>query len=111
MSKRVTTKTNITDKRFAITALKASGLTFEEVGSTSLRITSGPLARASIDLTTGTVTGDTDYHRHGELGVLRRDYTEAQARHLASRDGIQIKRRVENKDGSVTLKCRMISHG
>jgi hypothetical protein len=110
MSKRMTLKTNITDKNFAITALKASGLSYEEMGDKMLRITSGSLVHCTIDLTTGNISGDSDTgFRREALGTLRRDYTEAKERFTAARDGVQIKQRLVNKDGSVTLKCRMVS--
>ncbi len=106
MSKKIVTRTPMTDKAHAITALKAGGLAFEEVGSTVLRIKSGTLMNANLDLTTGTVTGDSDTgYRQGELGGLLRDYTEAKHRALAARDGVQIKDRIKQKDGSVILKC------
>lgn len=113
MSKRITTKTDMTNKEFAITALKASGLRYEEVGSTTLRITSGDLNNATLDLTTGNISGDSDFgHRKGQLGTLARDYMEAQARSVAARKGVQIKQRLVNeKTGRVTLKCRMVSAG
>ncbi len=111
MSKRTTTRTDITDKGFAIAALKAGGLAYEEVGDTTLLIKSGPLANASIDLTNGVISGDTDFrHRSGDAGTLRRDYTEAKQRFLAQRKGHQVKSRVEQKDGSIVLVCRMASH-
>lgn len=107
MSKRITTKTDIKDRGFAITALKNAGLAFEEMGGTMLRITSGDLKNATIDLATGTISGDTDYHSKPQLGALRKHYSEVKFRHEAAREGVQIKNRIENKDGSITLKCRM----
>jgi hypothetical protein len=110
MSKRVTTKSNITNKDFAVTALKNAGLAFEEMGSTLL-IKSGELANASIDLKTGLISGDTDYgHRKEVLQSVIKHYSEVKFRHEASREGVQIKGRVEQKDGSIVLKCRMAAH-
>jgi hypothetical protein len=112
MSKRVTTKTDIKDKNFAIAAMKNAGLAYEEMGDTVLRITSGALANASIDLTTGVISGDTDYgHRKEVFGSLRKHYSEVKFRHEAQREGVQIKQRIEQKDGSIKLLCRMVSHG
>ena len=110
MSKRITTKTDMTNKDLAIAALKASGLTYEEVGSTSLRIKSGALASTTLDLTTGLLVGDSDTgYRSGNLGTLRREYAEAGKRVQAAREGVQIKQRIVNETtGRVTLKCRMV---
>ncbi len=112
MSKRITVKTEIKDKGHAITALKSAGLAYEEMGSTQLRIKSGDLANATIDLTTGVISGDSDFagHRRETFGTLRKHYTEAKFRHEAAREGVQIKQRLDAKDGSVILKCRMQSH-
>jgi hypothetical protein len=112
MSKRVTTMTDIKDKRFAILALKQVGLAFEEVSSTMLRIKSGSLV-ASLDLTTGDITSDAmDRNLPTDvIGELRKAYTEAKFRHDAAKVGVQIKQRLERKDGSVILKCRMASRG
>ncbi len=111
MSKRITTKTDIKDKGYAITALKNAGLAYEEMGSTMLRITSGALANATIDLTSGVITGDTDFgHRRETLGMLRQGYAEIRVRAEAAKEGAQIKQRIQAKDGSVILKCRMASH-
>ena len=110
MSKRITTKTDIKDKGFAIQALKNAGLAYEEMGDTMLHIKSGDLANATIDLTTGTISGDTDYHRKEVLGTLRKHYSEVKFRHEASREGVQIKQRIEQKDGSIKLVCRMAAH-
>lgn len=112
MSKRITTKTDIKDKGFAVAALKNAGLAYEEMGSTMLRITSGDLANATIDLTTGIISGDTDFRGHSKetLGSLRKWYSEVKFRHEASREGVQIKKREIMKDGSIKLHCRMAAH-
>jgi hypothetical protein len=110
MSKRITTKTDMKDKAFAIQALKNAGLAYEEMGNTTLRITSGALAHATIDLTTGNITGDSDFgHRSEVLGSVRKHYSEVKFRHEAAREGVQIKSRQEHKDGSIRLVCRMVA--
>jgi hypothetical protein len=110
MSKRIITQTDIKDKGFAVQALKSEGLAYEEMSSTMLRITSGDLNHATIDLTTGNITGDDALgHRRGKLGKLRQAYAEAKVRHEASREGVTINRREVMKDGRVVLKCRMAS--
>jgi hypothetical protein len=92
MSKRITTRTDIKDKGFAITALKQVGLAFEEVSSTMLRIKSGSLA-ASLDLTSGDITPDAmDRNLPGDVvGDLRKAYTEAKFRSEAAKVGVQVK--------------------
>jgi hypothetical protein len=108
MSQKVTVKTVITNKEFAAVALKAAGLEFEEMGSTGLRIKSGALANATIDLTTGNLTGDTDYgHRKSTFEGVIRGYAEAKFRHEAGQSGVQIKARTIEKNGDVKLVCRM----
>lgn len=110
MSKRITTQTDIKDKGLAIKALGQLGLAYEEMGSTSLRITSGTLGNAVIDLTTGKVSGDTDYgHRRESLGDLRQAYAELKFRADAAKEGVQIKQRFVRQDGKVRLVCRMAS--
>jgi len=108
MSQRITVKTDITNKDFACMALKNAGLAYEEIGSSLLRITSGSLANAQIDLTTGTVNGDTDFgHKKAALGSVRKHYAEVKFRFEAAREGVQIKQRIEQKDGTIRLQCRM----
>lgn len=108
MSKRVTTQTDIKDKGLAIAALTSAGLAFQEMGNT-LRITSGPLANATIDLGSGLISGDTDFgHRKESMGILRQHYSEAQFRKEATKAGVSIGQRlVEKQSGDVILKCRM----
>lgn len=107
MSRRVTTKTEIKDRDLAIQALKGAGMTYREQGKT-LFITSGRMANASIDLTTGEVTGDSDYgHNSGTLGGLRQSYGEAKYRAECLKQGISITSRHVEKNGDVVLMCRM----
>jgi hypothetical protein len=76
MSRRVTTKTEIKDKALAIDALKLAGMSYRDEGD-SLLITSGAIANARINLTTGEVSGDSDYRGHSAegLGALRQYYS------------------------------------
>jgi hypothetical protein len=110
MSHRVTTQTEIKDKAIAMAALKNAGLSFTESGNT-LRITSGgQLRNAVINLSTGEISGDTDFgHTQDGLGIVRQHYGEAKFRAEAAKSGrVTIQQRyVDQKTGDVVLKCRM----
>ena len=75
MSHRITTKTEIKDLTVAKAALVKKGWAFNESGG-NLRITSGPMDGANINISNGTITGDTDYgnHRDGGLEALNQEY-------------------------------------
>ncbi len=107
MSHRVTTKTEIKDKALAAQALKIAGMGYQDMG-TSLRITSGKMCNATINLQTGEISGDTDYgHTNKSLGALRQAYGEAKYRAECMKQGINITSREVNRDGDVVLYCRM----
>jgi hypothetical protein len=103
MSHRVTTKTQITDKNLATQALKAAGWSYSEEGNSVLRINSGPMNRSVLDLRTGNITGDTDWHNKGTLGALRRHYSEQKVRQEANKTGATIESREVLKNGDVRL--------
>jgi hypothetical protein len=103
MSHRVTTQTEIKDRALAIQALKSAGLSYNEVGST-IQITSGRMASASIDLNTGLISGDTDYgHNQDSLGMLRQYYGEAKYRLECNKQGVMIESRAVEKNGDIVL--------
>jgi hypothetical protein len=105
MSRRVTTKTEIKDKALAIQALKTADMSYREEGD-SLFITSGALANARINLTTGEISGDSDYrHTTESLGALRQFYGEAKYRQECLRQGITIESRTINREGNIELVC------
>jgi hypothetical protein len=108
MSRRVTTKTEIKDKALAIDALKLAGMSYRDEGD-SLLITSGAIANARINLTTGEVSGDSDYRGHSAegLGALRQYYGEAKYTWEAQRRGITITNRSVERNGDIVLMCRM----
>ncbi len=107
MSHRVTTQTEIKDRGLAIQALKQAGLSYREVGD-QLAITSGRMANSTIDLRTGTITGDTDHgHTRETLGMLRQYYGEAKYRAECAKQGISIESRTVNKAGDIVLMCSM----
>lgn len=102
MSHRTTLKTEITEKGLAIQALKSAGWGYAEEGS-HLRITSGPMNRATINLSTGEVSGDTDWHGRGQLGALRKHYSEAKIRADVLKRGATIDSREVLKSGEIRL--------
>ena len=105
MSHRITTKTKITDKNLAETALKAAGWTFNEDGN-RLFITSGPMRNASLNLSNGEVVGDTDYHDSGSLGALRQHYGLAAYKAQCFEQGATIESEtVDAKTGEIVLVC------
>jgi hypothetical protein len=108
MSHRVTTQTEIRDKALAVQALQEADMSFSEASESTLRINSGPIAGAVINLTTGEVTGDTDRHNRGNdsLGLLKRFYAEAKIKQECRIQGITIEKRIVEKDGRIRLSCQ-----
>lgn len=106
MSHRVTTQTEIKDRALAIQALKKSGCSYTERDST-LTVTSGVLNRATINLRTGEVSGDTDYHSKDVLGALRQSYAEAKYEKECQLQGITINGREVLQNGDIRLLCSM----
>lgn len=105
MSHKITTKTDIKDKKLAETALKAAGWGYDVSGRT-IRVTSGPMRNASINLQTGEVVGDTDYHGQNELGALRQHYSLAMVKQQCIKQGATIEsERVDAKTGDIVLVC------
>jgi hypothetical protein len=107
MSRRITTKTEMTDKGLAIQALKEAKIT-HEVHDNVIVMTSGALDNASLDLRTGTITGDTDYgHSADSLGLLRQFYAEAKVKAEYLRNGTIIDSREINTEGDIVLQWHM----
>jgi len=91
------------DKSLAIAAIKAAGLGYTEVGNT-IRFNSGRMANATLDLTTGDISGDTDYgHTQDVLGALRQNYGEAKFKQECNKQGIMIESRQVEKNGDIVL--------
>ena len=107
MSRRISTQTKITDRAIAIEALKIAGHTYREDGNT-IHITSGDLNRCMLDLSTGTVSGDSDFRTHSEarMRLLNVAYAEAICRRQCNLSGAQIESREVQKNGEVLLVCR-----
>jgi hypothetical protein len=104
MSRRITTQTQIKDKKLAISALKTAGWNYDESGD-HLTITSGPMRNSMVDLHTGVVTGDSDIHRSNELGSLRKFYAEAAYKQALNKTGATVESREIMKDGRIRLVC------
>lgn len=103
MSHRVTTQTEIKDKDVAAAALKQAGYTFD-VQDQTIRITSGDLCHASIDLRTGLVSGDTDYmHSDSKFSALKKFYAEEKVKKEFLRQGGYIESRSVNAQGHIVL--------
>ncbi len=102
MSHRTTLSTEIKEKNLAIQALKLAGWRYTEEGE-SLRIISGPMSRSVINLRTGKITGDTDWHSRGQLGALNKHYMEAKIRSEAIKKGATIESREVLKNGDIRL--------
>jgi hypothetical protein len=96
MSHRITTKTSITDREVAEAALKKAGWSYNVSGS-SIHVNSGPLQYATINLSNGDVTGDTDIHSDAKLGSLNQFYGEALAEKQVADQGGYIESRTETE--------------
>ncbi len=108
MSHKVLYKSEMKDADLAISALQNLKTPYTRNGNT-LRITGGKLDRASINLTTGVITSDSDWrHNDSDFGPLRQAYTEAEFTREAVRKGVTIESR-ELIDGVITLRCRAVT--
>ena len=103
MSRRVTNNVKMTDKNLAKDAIKLAGCSYREEGNT-LVITSGAYANSRVNLTTGEITGDSDYnHSEESLGKIQRNYSEARLNEEIRIKGWQIQSRnvLRNEDVEV----------
>lgn len=107
MSRRVTFRSELKDRDLTIQALNALQYTYSEVVKDTLHITSGPMNRATINLKTGDVEGDSDWHTKGELGGLRQAYSEAEFRRITQRQGAIIESRTAIDGGKIKILVRM----
>lgn len=104
MSHRVITQTDMKNKDLAIQAAKDAGITATEQGKDSLRFSGGGMNNAVLDLSTGRITGDSDYgHTSEKLGMLRQNYGEAAYRQECLRQGVSIESRTVQGNGDVVL--------
>lgn len=103
MSHRVTTRTEIKDAELAQSALKQAGYSFDLRGNQIL-VTSGDMNGASINLSTGDITGDSDMgHRSEKFGALRQFYSEAKCRKELSKNAGYVESRDVQKNGDIVL--------
>lgn len=98
------------EREHVISALKAQKIEYREHGQT-IDLLSREFAGASINLSTGLIqSGDVDNFRDtdaSKLGLLRQAYSEAKFRAVAFKEGHMISDRAVEKNGDVTLICRM----
>lgn len=104
MSHRVTTETEMKDAAVTKEVLRKAGMDFNESGD-QLYITSGPLQHATIDLKTGRISGDTDWHSKDSLGMLRQSYGEGKYLQELSKQGGMVTSRSVDKNGNIVLMC------
>ena len=109
MSHRITTKTEIKDKKLAIAALNKQGWTYYDRGQDMIHVTSGPLSGATINTKTGEISGDTDIHRRGFDGLeaLSQPYAEVAWTQQVTKQGGMIEQRSVNKAGNVEIIARI----
>lgn len=93
----------MTDKALAIQALNQAGVRFEESGD-QLYLKGGNYNNAVLNLSTGVITGDTDYGHSGErFGLLRQAYTEVKFKSECAKTGVTITERQTDDEGNVIL--------
>lgn len=102
MSHRITTETEMKDPDIVRDICDKAGYSFTRTGDV-ITFTTGPLARATLDLTSGVITGDSDHHR-GSLGSLRQAYAETKYIREITRQGGRVDNR-EVVDGKIVLYC------
>lgn len=109
MSHRITTQTKVTDREIAEAALNKAGWAFRTSGN-SISIQGGPLNRATIDLATGKISGDTDWHSSDTLGSLNRYYGEAMVEKQVMESGGYIEgERIETEDSIILVANVMLA--
>lgn len=101
MSKRITIKTQFTDKAALQRACNDNDWAFKIQGDRA-DIDGGPLRGATINLKTGDVTGDTDFHSEATANAFGMAYSEALWMNRISETGYLEGREVL-EDGTVRL--------
>lgn len=104
MSHRIATKTTINDKDLAISALRAKGWQYSVKGNT-ISVLSGPLNRAHINLDSGEIEGDTDFHgwKGDSLLALNQAYAEAAVRQQVALKGGYVESTETLEDGTLRI--------
>ena len=110
MSHRITYESKIVDRDLAVAALKSLSVAYQDLNNGILKVTSGPLNRATINLTTGKIESDSDWSHSEHINSLKIAYTEADARRDYNRTGVSIVSRqvvkYQGVEGVVLLNCR-----
>ncbi len=101
---RLSTRTDIRDTTFLRQAAEALGLRVRSRSEVAVVSPDLP-GMAVVDLATGVLSAPAEWRT--VIGQLRKHYAEAQFRAQAAREGVEIRCRVVQPDGSIVLKCRM----
>lgn len=108
MSHKITIQTKITNRTVAEAALKANNWDFGyNSKDNGISIQSGPMKGAYISLGNGNVTGDTDWHRKGDLAGLNQSYAE----HLIRQDQMSAGGYVESREVLADGRVRLVMAG
>lgn len=102
MSKRVITKTKITDITLASAALKRLGVRFKAAGPI-IEILSGDLCGAQIDTRSGGISHDDEFHPMSAVELVHETYTEEKLKVEILKNGGSIVERSTNKNGEIVL--------
>jgi hypothetical protein len=104
MSRRIISRTEMTDKDLVLSAARAASIEAEVLNNDLIQFTSGPMADSTLNLKTGVVQGDSDFgHTTEGLGLLRQHYTEAKIRRECQKDGTSISQRHIDEEGNIIL--------
>lgn len=102
MSHRITVKTEITDRAAVERACKDHDWDYRVSGESRISFESGPLGGATLNLATGAVVGDTDFHSKAKVVEFGVAYSEALWMNRISEGGYLEQRSVLG-DGTVRL--------
>ena len=102
MSRRIAMKVGMTNRELVVGALKNAGYSYSESGN-RINILSGPLSRASINLASGELEGDSDYHTSVEVDGLKQFYRESAVRADYAKNGGQMTERTVHQNGDIEL--------
>lgn len=103
MSRIIQLQTEMTDLNLATTALESAGIAYT-VNGDIIRMLSGDLNNATIDLKSGRISGDSDFkHTSYKFGMLRQHYSEAQVREAYAKEGTQVDERATDTEGNIVL--------
>jgi len=93
MSRRITVKTQISNRDLAVQALSKLGAAYQ-VSENTITITSGPIPRGVLDLTTGILTTDSDYGNAKKYNLFQQAYSEVQIMAECLKEGTVIEQRI-----------------